>query len=304
MDRTCYRLLSTAPPPTDTDAIKPGGNTKSTPLFDFSRDDWHPWDDFTYENLYPLYEDELQKRYGSEDRSASSVERVIASEKMLDFFLRDFVFHDVNRALNDQLGSPCIVPGDLCATRTSIPDWALIDRDQGTNKPMSFLPGETKLGKKWRANVGDEPWLTEDEWLKPIYQTTKYMIGSGTRYAYIITDIELVVLRLANGTNAGSSRGPVTRGQVARGAVLGGAPAEDPRPTIQWKSIFWSTNGQGQLTVKLALWFLAMMARNGDRKIEPSYPPLNTWRLTNGEFVHCLTGQKKKKLGDGDDVIE
>ncbi|KZZ96621.1 hypothetical protein AAL_03850 [Moelleriella libera RCEF 2490] len=215
---------------------------------------------------------------------------------MLDNFLQTIIFYDINRALKAQNGKPQIIQGDLCPTKDLKPDWALIDYDQATKSPSSFLAGETKLG--WRAKVGDEPWLTEDEWQKPIYQTAKYMIASGTRYGYIITDIELVVLRLAMGT----SDRPVTRGAVASGG--GAALEEAPYYRIRYKRILWGTNGQGQMTVKLALWFLAMMARNGDRKIEASYPPINTWRLTNGEYVHCLTGKRKKKLGRGDSLIK
>lgn len=66
----------------------------------------------------------------------------------------------------------------------------------------------------------------------------------------------------------------------------------------EYAVIRWDAHGKGRLTIKLALWCLAMMATRGDRYIDYSYPDLDTWRSAGkGKgFVHNTSGIHRSKL--------
>lgn len=71
--------------------------------------------------------------------------------------------------------------------------------------------------------------------------------------------------------------------------------SKDPEYLI----IPWDAQGN-KLTVKLTLWFLAMMATNGDRYLDYSNPDLNNWRRDGMGYVHNTSGAKKSELAKGD----
>ena len=62
---------------------------------------------------------------------------------------------------------------------------------------------------------------------------------------------------------------------------------------IEFKSIPWDESGEGKLTVKLALWWLHMMAAapGCDTSVKTEYPPLNSWSTSSdGKCRHSSTG--------------
>lgn len=64
---------------------------------------------------------------------------------------------------------------------------------------------------------------------------------------------------------------------------------------VQHHVIPWSNHGQ-QLTGKLALWALAMMAVHGESSIDYSYPGLDTWREgEGGRIIHNTSGATKTR---------
>ena len=71
---------------------------------------------------------------------------------------------------------------------------------------------------------------------------------------------------------------------------------------IEFKSIPWDESGKGKLTVKLALWWLHMMAAapGCNTSVETEYPSLHSWStLSDGKCRHSSTGivSNKPPLG-------
>ena len=62
---------------------------------------------------------------------------------------------------------------------------------------------------------------------------------------------------------------------------------------VEMKSISWGQYGRGRLTVKLALWWLHMLAAGPTEsvRISKDYQPLNEWESVNGGHRHTTTGR-------------
>ncbi|KAK2793821.1 hypothetical protein FQN50_009976 [Emmonsiellopsis sp. PD_5] len=78
---------------------------------------------------------------------------------------------------------------------------------------------------------------------------------------------------------------------------------------IAMKSIPWDENGAERLTVKLALWWLHMLAGAPGIAIhvddDQNYQPLNCWlRLANGKFQNPSTAIALERLPCGSRIIE
>jgi hypothetical protein len=155
-------------------------------------------------------------------------------------------------------------------------------------RTASTNPGDTKLAKKWRMD--GTMMKGESEWEWPLRQIQHYCTRLGTRYGFLITEEELVVFRFSRektGKGLGGDRskrqttGP--KGAVhARGDFVSSGLSEemsmlsmvsendtsvynDDEPdtdvaTPEYCSIPWSQRGNGRMTVRLALFFLCMLA--------------------------------------------
>ena len=184
------------------------------------------------------------------------------------------------------------------------PDWAGV-RTRSTEwnatlpKPDIILPGDSKPSRKWSSAQVKRGKLkitkqTAQVYL-PLEQVYTYCIAANARYGYLITDSELVVLRLRPNN--------VTEGPRSRKKSRNMESVEDdnPRPEgrgnkpnnqepasrtkrdgiLEIKSIPWQddTNEQSRdassLTINLALWWLHIMAAN-KHEIEDTYPSLHT----------------------------
>ncbi|KAL8745419.1 MAG: hypothetical protein Q9190_002445 [Brigantiaea leucoxantha] len=157
------------------------------------------------------------------------------------------------------------------------PDWAGIQRHV-TSKDQSdnILPGETKLSSKWgghQIQLGDTKEVSVIEnWFKPIIQIFTYCIQANARYGYLITDKELVVVRVRPRTDTRSSQNMKVKSAAERAKDSG---------ILEFHTIPWTTNTKGDpnsLTVNLTLWYLHMIAARGT-EIKDHYPPL-------GELKH------------------
>ncbi|OAA61224.1 hypothetical protein SPI_05248 [Niveomyces insectorum RCEF 264] len=119
------------------------------------------------------------------------------------------------------------------ADRSYKPDWAVC-RDDTTEvtgqmipKYTSLMPGDTKPSSKWHSNFYTS---SPPQWENPVRQVVTYCIGARSRYGFILTDEELVVLRIrTEPTGAGLAAGRSRRAQQtvlpARTAPLSPAPA-------------------------------------------------------------------------------
>lgn len=326
-------------------------------------DQCQDWRDFTFETLMSCYGDVLRASLPQQGLGVSppltALECEIWDEDSLDHLLSRAIMPQVSKALA-RAWDACYqgIPHPIDITRggrarkpnqnvtqhqssesnagKAFPDWAGVKR-VATGRPefKNYCPGDTKLSSKWQStdnpNVGD--------YFRPIAQVLYYGGNHwNTRYGYVITQSELVVLRfsrepigpgLASGRSprAAPSPGRAITAQTARvpdhqrgfsasshrsamsidqqqpgqsrsrqtsiasvtssvggmsiSGMSSGSVYDDSRPDseynpVEMKSIPWTNSGQGKLTVKLALWWIHMMAGapGANVEIKNDYPPL------------------------------
>ena len=153
-----------------------------------------------------------------------------------------------------------------------MPDWAGINERQGSN---NILPGETKTSWTWQSTDiertslpngdGDEGSMQS---LWPLRQLLNYCICSFARYGYIITNKELVVVRVGSGEATGLSEGDTGYEAEVRERVFDNA-------IVDYLSIPWESTGMSsQLTINLALWILHILAANNGHLQSTPYASL------------------------------
>ncbi|KAI9765982.1 MAG: hypothetical protein M1840_006989 [Geoglossum simile] len=194
------------------------------------------------------------------------------------------------------------------------PDWAAIQRGRlskaaisktGRSPYVNICPGDTKLSTKWNSSwrflvAGN--FIKEFE--KPVSQIFSYCINANARYGYILTQEELLVVRV---TRSADPIEPLSTSRPRRSTAQyqsssshardnsitsalsdmsldpsGSSYTDSGNPILNYdaleiKSIPW-TNQHGEMTVNLALWWIHMMAKE-DNSIQISYPPLDSWVL-------------------------
>ena len=92
----------------------------------------------------------------------------------------------------------------ISAATRFFPDWAGTQKvpddktQEGTSRPPNILTGDSKLAKKWSSNKIIDGFVTSEksDWLKPLRQIYTYCVKANARYGYIITDEEVVVVRV------------------------------------------------------------------------------------------------------------
>lgn len=197
------------------------------------------------------------------------------------------------------------------------PDWAGIKsstvnpneprrKSNKATKAKNLLPGDTKLSRKWKsANLtrGDiiKADVIDKSWFQPVGQIYTYCVRLNARYGYIITDKELVVVRIRPLPQTGVPQEEVSTGKKKKkqdeyrtldsnimassqelGDFVEGAPEATRALTdgvMEYKVIPWdrhmptSQENPEMMTVNLALWWLYMMAAENSA-IEEDYIPL------------------------------
>ena len=197
------------------------------------------------------------------------------------------------------------------------PDWAGIQTDPQddldqveTSQPPNILPGDSKLGRKWSSkNIEDglvHPDHHDSDWMKPLRQIFAYCVRANARYGYIVTDEEVVVIRVhpilepgdqgETNDNQGSRHESEssTRGQetVDSQASLPDLDEDhdfmlsspvfkkvEANGRLEYRAVPWSNAASldprrsADLTVNLALWWLHIMA-SVSSNIKEQYAPL------------------------------
>ena len=201
------------------------------------------------------------------------------------------------------------------------PDWAGVQRVQRcSSRAENMLPGDTKVGGKWSSfNIEVGPTAEahmDNDWIEPLKQVYTYCMETESRYGYIITEKELVVLRIRPATNkdfvtpenSQNANLPPTIGRSkfiksAKGPLA--TPMERIRRQglLEYKAIPWNqkkgclpTVEKGQLTVNLALWWLHLMASENN-SINDVYPPLGGSRW-NPQVKKPGEGNKRRKYDE------
>ncbi|KAL8770399.1 MAG: hypothetical protein Q9209_003825 [Squamulea sp. 1 TL-2023] len=190
-----------------------------------------------------------------------------------------------NEAVYMVRGGQSYMPYDPRTEDAPRPDWGGVRRPadesqvQDRTKLQTILPGETKPSIKWSST-----WIPTDgrnrDWKKdvanPIGQIYQYCIRANARYGYLITDQELVAVRIdLESVDDFHKR---IGGQRKRRLV-----------TLRYKSIPWDTTtstNHESMTINLALWMLHLVAaRDKDGKI-------TTDDRTLHEALHTLARER------------
>ncbi|AEO70536.1 3b8a0ec7-3073-45ec-bbc0-87a770498b2f [Thermothielavioides terrestris] len=172
------------------------------------------------------------------------------------------------------------------------PDWCIFlwdPRDPADESQTITVWGDSKCSSKWRSDKDLLPSRFKSNWIWPFRQVLTYCVSNATRYGYILTPDEVVVLRVHEDRST---------------------PTKPWR--IQYASVPWANSGEGVLTVNLAIWALAMMSLNeGHRPIRTldHTLPLNVWWVDPSQsqrgtptYEHHLSGARVSKAPVGLDA--
>ncbi|KAM3555348.1 hypothetical protein MY1884_005635 [Beauveria asiatica] len=281
---------------------------------EISVDDWCPWEDFTYKNIKCIFKKELGRRYkGDNEPLPLPLDLCVLREDTTQDALGRFPIPIINYALSSGGGTEHFGRGSRCQPDAMYaPDWSVVSCSHSSTEGMpNILPGDTKISSKWWSGMLDDE-DNFDEWKKVLDQIVTYLALWSTRYGFIITNTEVVVLRISRQRlHAGIAAHRTRRIRRSDATII---PSSDPvsiassegfqdvNPLhwdfgVEYKAIPWYEHGPGKLTGKLALWALARMASYGDHSIEYSYPDLDTWRTQDTGFgiVHNTSGEKLDK---------
>lgn len=175
---------------------------------------------------------------------------------------------------------------DFLQLEKASPCGATVKANQNTRKLLAenVLPGDSKPGKKWSSDqitVGPVQLEFEErkDWYYPLCQVFTYCIKCEVRYGYIITEKELVVLRVRPYTDDDEDNQSANT-RILPGQKLSATARISKKGLVEFKAIPWTNNSQvsNTLTVNLALWWLHMLASRST-EIQDRYPHLKdeTW---------------------------
>ncbi len=186
------------------------------------------------------------------------------------------------------------------------------------------MAGDTKLRPKFESSQVKVMAVGSDAQIGyPIRQVVSYCTHSNFRYTFIITDRELVAIRVtitptgsgialdrprrenlghAPHHSAGTNMTDIssTLMSVSTTDTSGSyrTTAATDTPMVEYKSIPWGNHGDGKrhLTVFLALFYMAWLAGVGNSNLQFEYPSLDScWPTISGNrFQHNSMGVKSK----------
>ena len=173
------------------------------------------------------------------------------------------------------------------------PDWGCYtldstndeDSEDPINEP-SLLPGDSKISTKWSSSqihLGkvELRWGTKSQ-LSPLRQIYSYCLAHNRRYGYLITDLELVAIRIRFQNDNDAEGDMITpdpdtlRARARKSSVL-------EYKAIPWQSQPLNANQTaGGLTMNMGLWWLHIMA-TGNTNIGFDYGDLDAavWAPVN-----------------------
>jgi hypothetical protein len=265
-----------------------------------------PWEDFTYDILCSRYQTSLNKliiqddpsqriRHGSLDDivNEDTVEALVTVNNLLP----------VSNALYQLKKGLAFGRGSRFFRRQSdgSPDWGLGTTEwlnDGLSTLRNLCPGDVKVASKWNnedllridwSNYLDVPYLVNRA--RPLEQVQHYGMYLNSRYAWVLTDDALVVVRITHSVDEPRSPKPSRKTAHQRvmsntsnlsstlsamsfdnSAYSGASSAHNPAP-LEITRIPWTAKGH-RMTINLALYFLARLA-DEDCSVSFSYPSLD-----------------------------
>ncbi|KAK6082258.1 hypothetical protein SCUP234_03736 [Seiridium cupressi] len=284
-----------------------------------------PWTDVTWENLNASFGDVLRKQADSpriRNRDDIDSEKLtIYEEDSVTFLMADWtekiVQHSLNGTRKPLMASPLkesLAKGTVHFIKNTgrghlpdekgilqKPDWCIYQKGQ---KFTYLVPGDSKPAMKWQSE-----WIEcDDKSLRRkaalgIQQLTKYMYLAQTRYGFVISEEELVPLRLSTFDRSLETLNTSIQDNHARqildssgdnfeedewfeqdislqaGQELAAFLADADGKTgflLEYGRIPWKNHGSGMLTINLTLWWLPMLAvQNASIEETQAYKPLS-----------------------------
>lgn len=339
---TILEVLSQPNPQIDASQSRRGTNSNSSPYWP-DVDNWSRWEDFNARDLYDLYRGVVDADWPSDAVGSPEPSRWDArvfDEDSLGHYLSRFMLPQVNAALchagrvlgitkdyDLHIGRSGRCSYEAIADSRFKPDWSLCCDAQTLDKGvyLNLLPGHSKLSKRWRSDMHAK--ASHHKWKDPVRQMLHHIAELHVRYGWLLTDTELVVIRVSaqltgarQATNRLRRRPPplgrdrttsvgsaISRlSSAMQGMSLGGSSSYRPPGggidafRVEYQTIAWKEHGNGRsrLSIRLALFYLAMMAGFGHRSLLTGYPAFDSWWWCVDDdcsFVHNTTGMPSKK---------
>ncbi|CAN8097591.1 unnamed protein product [Discula destructiva] len=178
-----------------------------------------------------------------------------------------------------------------CRKNDLKPDMTIHRRaTQGGKSATMLVMGDNKYSGAWdfetawkSMHFGNSQNLGED--MRPFVQISTYCYVGETRYGHIMSDTELIAVRVFRLEERNASNEVTVRKWSTE--------VSNPIP--------WTASGRGTLTVNLPIWWLGVMAMNkSERAIKPRNrcPRINTWledKNSQGKtigYTHLLSGMR------------
>lgn len=166
------------------------------------------------------------------------------------------------------------------------PDMAIFLKDGDRISSTSLVMGDNKCATKWSHQLMLDTDNRAGIW--PVRQIVTYCEAAKTRYGWIMTTSEVVVFRVSK------------------------SPSTSMDYIVEWNTVPWTSNGEGRLTVNLAIWWLGMMSL-ADRHRAIVLPsrmcPLNLWEKCKAKdgtvkYRHLMSGRTLPTIPQGARYIE
>ncbi|KAL9063341.1 MAG: hypothetical protein Q9157_008290 [Trypethelium eluteriae] len=271
--------------PFPSDGLKSGGSTRNDKYP--KTETWSVWEEFNLENVRKLFDERLsatlQRDFDLQDFSQIHpyFYRISDEDSFQSFVIKynqSVVLEALDKTAHELLRQEVVMvrggQAKVLFYPKWNPDWGGRSHSRGTT---NILPGETKSSRVFNSrtlmdNIQEEGGVEEPEtdYLWPVRQLLAYCVDGHMRYGYIITNEELMVVRVGTrkprDVNASQKE---LRKIIAR------------NPFVEWQFIPWKHDNKNDvLTVNLALWVLHLLAANNGL-LDWEYASLKEERLLN-----------------------
>lgn len=247
------------------------------------------WVDFNLQNIISAYGHILS-------RHASSLQKVNLENAQSEEELRNVT--ELKKAAYHWLDSMCvplvcegagILQGSLSCPDTvrsgqdaplipkkgNQPNWTFFT---GQDHRIYLVTGTFRLSKAWSSEKLEQQTSRCNE---PIEQLARHAVEAETRYGFILSEKEVVVVCFYN----------TKQGKLA----------------AKWQPVPRSACSQDMLTANLAIWTLTMMGLNDQHRsvLQEAYTmPLNAWLAQPGHYRNHLSGRVLSNLPTGGIIRE
>jgi hypothetical protein len=317
MATTFLQYLTLPNPVTNSERSKEGSSYNITTVY--GPFDVKPWEDVTWENLDKNFGNVLRqempppevKDANGVDSEVTIIRREASITKLAEQWNEKVVQHALKGAcerleatrFKKYLAKGAVHfssntgAGDVLDenSRTQRPDWCVYQKcDEVDGRFANLVPGDSKPAAKWQAQWIDSGDSTEKRRAYlAMQQITKYMWLCKTRYGFLISEKELVPVRLSifhqasdivdkpdhvkahlADSTADFGEGDLEEQEIFETEDITyfsqnlGAPFSDEENTIRTRLEYcripwaehWVEDGTQTLTVNLTLWWLPMLA--------------------------------------------